>query len=145
MTDAPTKYYLRQHQQNRLFDTVVEALEKSGVRKKAIAEKLDVHPSQVTRWLSGPGNWESDTISDLLFSIDAEMDFLVVSFAERNQKKKNRFHPLGIERPAPTLVRPPASGTTTSVVTTSCVLAPGIQTVAISTSTPQPKVALENA
>jgi hypothetical protein len=97
VNERPTKYYFRQRQQNRLYDTVIGAVEDAancdGVRKKDIAETLSVPPSQVTRWLSGPANWTADTISDLLFSVGAELDFRVVRFSER--AKGNRFHPAG--------------------------------------------------
>jgi len=97
VNDNPTKFYFRQRQQNRLYDAVISAIEESarkdGIRKKDIATILGVPPSQVTRWLSGPANWTSDTTSDLLFSVGAELDFLVVRFSDR--MRGNRFHPLG--------------------------------------------------
>ena len=115
MSDAPTKFYFRQRQQNRLYDTVIAALEEAaasrGIRKKDIAAKLSVNPSQVTRWLSGPANWETDTVSDLLFAIDAEIDFNIMSFDERRRTKSNRFHPAGESR---AISVPPISVTTTT-------------------------------
>jgi hypothetical protein len=45
-------------------------------------------PSQLTKWLAGPGNWTLDTVSNLLFSIDAELDFSVSSFAKKSQIKR---------------------------------------------------------
>ena len=102
MNDAPTKYYFRQRQQNRLYDTVIHALEQAGVRRKDIAARMGIPPSQVTRLLTGPANWTSDTISDLLFAIDAELDFQVVGF--RDRAKGNRFHPAG--EPATEIILP---------------------------------------
>jgi transcriptional regulator with XRE-family HTH domain len=93
MTDEPTKYFFRQRQQNRLYDVVIRAVELSGMRRKEIAKKLGVPPSQITRLLSGPSNWTSDTTSDLLFAVDAELDFQAVQFCDR--AKGNRFHPAG--------------------------------------------------
>src|ERR1022692_2434092 len=66
MSDAPTKYYFRQRQRNRLYDAVIKAIEEAAardhVRRKDIAEKLEIPPSLVTRLLSGPANWTSDTM-----------------------------------------------------------------------------------
>jgi predicted XRE-type DNA-binding protein len=94
MSAAPaTKYYFRQRQQNRLYDVVIRAIEEEHIRRKNIAEKLGIPPSQVTRLLSGPANWTIDTISDLLFAIDAELDFSIVRF--RDRVKGNRFHLAG--------------------------------------------------
>lgn len=98
MNDMPSKYFFRQRMKNRTYDAVIAAVENAaathGMRKKDIAEKLGVNPSQVTRWLSGPANWGADTISDLLFAVGAELEPVVVTFAERQRQKSNRFHPL---------------------------------------------------
>lgn len=111
MSDAPaTKYYYRQRQQNRLYDAVIRAIEEEGVRRKFIAEKLGIPPSQVTRLLSGPANWTVDTVSDLLFAIDAELDFQIVRFRDRAQG--NRFHPVG-EQARP-IIMGGQTGTTSS-------------------------------
>ncbi|NOG72908.1 hypothetical protein [Roseicella sp. DB1501] len=100
MTGHPNKEHFRQRQRNRLYEAVVKAIEAAaaerGVRRKDIAETLGKEPSQISRTLAGPGNWSIDTVSDLLFAIDAEMDFDVVRFEDR--RKGNRFHPGG-ERP----------------------------------------------
>ena len=88
MNDLPSKYFFRQRMKNRLYEAVIAAVEDAartnGMRKKDIAQKLGVHPSQVTRWLSGPANWEVDTISDLLFAVGADLDFDAVLFADRD-------------------------------------------------------------
>jgi hypothetical protein len=93
MTDKPTKYFFRQRQQNRLYDVVIRAVEKAGMRRKELAEKLGVPPSQITRLLSGPSNWTSDTTSDLLFAVEAELDFQAVRF--RDRATSYHFHPAG--------------------------------------------------
>lgn len=75
--------YFRQRQKNKVFQSVAaffaKQAEERGLTKKELARLLDKDPAQITRWLSGPGNWELDTISDLLLAMGAEMDFDVTS------------------------------------------------------------------
>ena len=88
--------YFEQRFRNRIYETVVRALEgeskENKLKRKDIAARIGKKQSQVSRWLAGPGNWTLDTISDLLFAIDAELDFKVTRF--KDKKKKNEFHPL---------------------------------------------------
>jgi hypothetical protein len=87
--------YYRRRQQNKIFSRITQffATEAAAGRisKKEIANKLDRDPAQITRWLSYPANLESDTISDLLLAMGAEMDHEIVSFADR--KTPNYAHP----------------------------------------------------
>jgi hypothetical protein len=90
-----SKSYFQQRQRNRLYEAVIKAVEnagKRGVKKKDIALKIQTTPSQVSHFLSGPANWTIDSVSDVLFAIDAELDFKVVEFNDR--VKDNRYHPV---------------------------------------------------
>lgn len=75
-------FYFRQRHRNRVFQSVVaffaQEAEKRSLTKSEIAEALGKDRSQITRWFSGPGNWELDTISDLLLAMGAEMDHQIV-------------------------------------------------------------------
>lgn len=88
--------YYRQRQKNRVFTALVEFVaqeaKRRGITKKELAESLSKDPSQVTRWLSSPSNFELDTLSDLLLVLDAEMDHRIVRFSDR--LKPNYAHPL---------------------------------------------------
>lgn len=96
-------YYYRQRAKNRIFELLTsffaEEAERTGVTKRDIAERLRRDPAQITRWLSSPSNLTIDTISDLLLSLGAEMDYSVGKFAERAQS--NEMHPLIAQLTAP--------------------------------------------
>ncbi len=72
---------------NRVYEIVVkmieEAARKNGVKRKDIAAKIGRSEPQVSGWLKGPSNWTLDTVSDLLWSIDAEMDYEGVFHSDR--------------------------------------------------------------
>jgi len=69
-----------------------EEAEAGRVTKKQLADTLERNAAQITRWLSEPSNLESDTISDILLGMDAEMDPRIVRF--RDVGKGNQAHPL---------------------------------------------------
>jgi hypothetical protein len=91
--------YYRQRNRNRIFESVwwlfVKEADRCGLTKKAIALRLGKEPSQITRWLSGPGNWTLDTLSDLLLAMDAELDPTIARFSE--SATPNYVHPYARE------------------------------------------------
>jgi len=88
--------YYQQRQKNRVFAELVqffaEEAEQHGITKKDLATALSKDPSQITRWLAAPSNFELDTLSDILLALNAEMDHKIVRFSER--PKQNYMHPL---------------------------------------------------
>ena len=74
--------YFRQRQKDKVFQSVIayfaKQAEEQGLAKKDLARLLEKDPAQITRWFKGPGNWELDTISDLLLAMGAEMEFEIV-------------------------------------------------------------------
>lgn len=88
-------YYRRRHQ-NRIHAAIAsfftEEAEAGRITKKRLAELMGKDPSQITRWLSEPSNYEADTISDILLAMNAEMDHSVARFADR--PTPNYVHPV---------------------------------------------------
>lgn len=89
-------FYYQQRHKNRVHEAltafVAEEAERRGITRQDIAESIRRDPAQITRWLGVPGNLTLETISDLLLSLDAEMDVRVVRFDDR--PPANEMHPL---------------------------------------------------
>lgn len=53
---------------------VISHKRRDGMTLKALADKLRVHKSAVSRWFSGASpNWEINTIADIASAIDVEL------------------------------------------------------------------------
>jgi hypothetical protein len=71
----------------------VEEMKTSGITQRDVAQILDREPAQISRWLSRPSNLTAESISDLLFALDAEpMPPEIVRFSEI--RPRQYAHPL---------------------------------------------------
>ena len=70
--------YFRQRLRNRLYQLVVkdflEREQQHGFTRAELARRIGRKPEQLTRWLSAPGNWTLDTVSDLMIAMNGELD-----------------------------------------------------------------------
>jgi hypothetical protein len=92
--------YFRERQRNRLFDKVVGCFlekERTGKLTRAdLARRLRKSPEQITRWLSTPGNWTSDTISDLTLAIcGGELSLSINLLSEMPKRNSTQADLLG--------------------------------------------------
>jgi hypothetical protein len=88
-------YYRRRNQTRQHAEIATffaDEAEAGRISRKEIAQRLGKDPAQITRWLSSPTNLESDTTSDLLLAMGAEMDYRVVRFVDR--PTANYSHPV---------------------------------------------------
>jgi transcriptional regulator with XRE-family HTH domain len=79
---------------NKVFGKIVKAIADScreqGITQKDLADRIGRKPAQLSKWLSGPSNWTLDTVSDLLFCIDAEIECEVIF--NKDRRKSNQFN-----------------------------------------------------
>jgi hypothetical protein len=65
--------FFRERFRDHLYELVVDEFlkqERDGLLTKAdVARRIHREPAQITRWLGAPGNWEIETVSDLLLAI----------------------------------------------------------------------------
>jgi len=96
--------YYRRRNQNRLFSKLAEFFsgeaEAGRATRKQVAFLLGKDPAQISRWLSGPTNFECDTTSDLLLAMGAELDYHIVRFCDR--PAQNYSHPVHVKISAAT-------------------------------------------
>jgi hypothetical protein len=66
---AGTLGYISARHRQRQYDLVVREFRRSGISQSALARRLGKSPEVISRLLARPGNWESDTFSELVFGI----------------------------------------------------------------------------
>jgi hypothetical protein len=86
--DNATLAYFRARNRARMYDAVLDQFEKSEITQATLARRMGKRPEVINRLLSAPGNWETDTVSDMLFAISGgEFDYTVgypLSAGKRN-------------------------------------------------------------
>lgn len=86
-----------QRYKNSVYEEVIKAVERAakecGTTRSGIADNLGYSKAHISRLLSGPSNWTLDTVSNLLFAIDAEMISQARFFADC--PKENHYHEMG--------------------------------------------------
>jgi transcriptional regulator with XRE-family HTH domain len=89
-------YFFRQRLKNKVFQSVLSYFSKlskeEGLTKKDLATLLGKDPSQITRWFSGPNNWTLDTISDLLFAMDAEVNHQIIPIHKEKEQENVNYN-----------------------------------------------------
>lgn len=81
------RVYFQERYRERLFDFIITRFniqKQFGLTKAKLARRIGRSPETITRWLSGPSNLESDSVSELLLGINAEeMDMDAHSVLDR--------------------------------------------------------------
>jgi transcriptional regulator with XRE-family HTH domain len=89
--------FFRQQNRNKIFEKLItffaKRAESDGLTKRDVAAFLGKDPAQITRLLSGPANWELDTISDLILALEADIEYEIADLRD-----------LGIRNSVPPLV-----------------------------------------
>ncbi len=89
-----TLEYFRERLRQRLWDLVLDEFRRRErnhqFTKASFARKIRRKPEQLTRWLSAPGNWTLETLSDLLLGMGVEPGLSVMPLLN-NQ----RMHDVG--------------------------------------------------
>jgi hypothetical protein len=66
---AGTLGYVCARNRQRQYDLVIGEFKKSSLTQAELARRLGKSPEVISRLLARPGNWESNTFSELLFAI----------------------------------------------------------------------------
>jgi DNA-binding phage protein len=68
--------YFGERYRNRLHTEILKLFQKAqqerGLTKADLSRRLNKRPEQITRWLSAPGNWTLDTVSELMLAMGYE-------------------------------------------------------------------------
>lgn len=83
------KSYFRARTRNHVHGVVlqrfVELSDTGQLSRAKLADRLGVGRAQITRWLSSPGNWTLDTLSDLLLAMNCHASLCAEELAEQGQ------------------------------------------------------------
>ncbi len=83
--------YFRARLSNRLHELVLSTFLKVEKRdqfsRADLAKRIGRKPEQITRWFASPGNWELDTVSDLLLGMGFEPALSIVNLKDATTRK----------------------------------------------------------
>ena len=95
--------YFGERYRNRLHAEVLKLFhkecQKRGLTKADLARRLNKRPEQITRWLSAPGNWTLDTVSELMLAMGYEP--IVGSQMLAESVPSNYYHPASVKPSVP--------------------------------------------
>ena len=86
----------RRHVHGVVLEKFMQHSDDDKLSRSALAHRLNVNRAQITRWLSSPGNWTLDTLSDLLLAMSCQAS--VIADEIGNQQKGNYAHPASMGR-----------------------------------------------
>jgi hypothetical protein len=80
--------YFQERLRNRIYSLILEEFvhknEVENLTQKTLANRIGKGPDQINRWLSSPGNWTIDTISDILLGISgSELTLSITKIADQ--------------------------------------------------------------
>jgi hypothetical protein len=84
-----TLVYVRARNRMRAFTAVLKEFDASGISQSELAARLGKSTSRVCKWLGAPGNWELDTISDLVFALTGGAITFTVALPQNSETTKS--------------------------------------------------------
>jgi len=72
-----------------ILDEFLAQEEKKEISKAKLAARIERDPAQITRWLSGPRNFELETIGLLLTGMGRKLEVRVVNIKDESQEAGN--------------------------------------------------------
>jgi Helix-turn-helix len=94
--------YFQARNKYNAYDLVMHEFASSNLSQADLARRLGKGPDQVSRLLSGPGNWTLDTLSDLMFAISGAAPVYgkeyPLSQPRRNQRGPDWLYPDPVEK-----------------------------------------------
>lgn len=88
----------------RLIGALITRMKDNAMTKSKLAEKLGVHRSQITKWLSGNQNLTARTIGEILGALDYGFDIEL-----KDRRQENGVHEKAVSMLAPVIVRSSSS------------------------------------
>ncbi|MBL6936038.1 MAG: helix-turn-helix transcriptional regulator [Alphaproteobacteria bacterium] len=87
-----TLSYFRARNKSRVYNLVISEFQASGLSQTYLGRRLGMNTGQLSRYLSAPGNWTLDTLSDFLFAISGAEANYETSFP-LDQAPRNDIEP----------------------------------------------------